>query len=367
MIVRAKTEINEDIIRNLLNGEKLKSQKPSSYFFFNSGCSSLRFFLQLIGKGSRIGIQVFTCPTVLDAIYMAGCVPVFLDINPDYYTTRLDIVEKKIHEIDALLLTHLFGIPNPDYLAIKKLCKIQNVILVDDLCQTFHSEIGGNKLEDLSDNYFYSFFYDKPISSVSGGMLKVSELYIEKARRNYSMLPICDNHIGRKNLKTLLLMDKLLSPDMYKKEFRYGYLWKILLRNWPMGLNLNLLNCVVNSKWIKLLNKLCKAKRSESIGRLSEIEEKYILAMMESYHSNNRKLVDFYEMQDKELPLYLTNPAIKCSVSKRAIVGFKFQAEDMQIDLYNWSELICKKDDYYKYPGALSVLKSHVNIPCWNY
>ena len=132
MIVRARTEIDEELIIRLLEGQEYKFQAASECYFSNSGSASLRFFLKLQGSGKRVGVQVYTCPTVLEAITAEGCIPVFLDINPEYYTSTIDYVKDTIDKMDILLLTHLFGIPNPDYLEIKELCREHNVVLVSE-------------------------------------------------------------------------------------------------------------------------------------------------------------------------------------------------------------------------------------------
>lgn len=86
MIVRSCPNIDEELLLSLLNNRNLQETafQSTNVFFFNSGSSSLRFFLSLLGSNKRIGLQVFTCPTVLEAVNMSGCIPVFMDINKDY-------------------------------------------------------------------------------------------------------------------------------------------------------------------------------------------------------------------------------------------------------------------------------------------
>lgn len=364
MIVRARTEINEHLLERALKGEKIRYKSQPSSFFFNSGSSSLRFFLRLNGQGKRVGVQVLTCSTVLDAIYAEGCVPVFLDISTEYYTTTMEYVKERVAEIDILLLTHLFGIPNPDYIEIKKMCLNHHIVLIDDLCQTYKAKIGDKYLEELSDNYFYSFFYDKPISTLAGGLLKLSDIFRDEAEIRYNKLQKETNKAGEANLKVLLLMHKLLSPELYTKEFRNGQAWKWVLKKWPMSLSVKILNLFVKGKWMSIMDKLFK-KASTSVIRMSDVEISYILSMMDSYTSNNQKLIDFYKKKDIDMPKYLLNPSIECSVAKRAIVDSKVFSSDVQVGLYNWPVLICDKEDYSKYPNAANVIETHTNIPCW--
>lgn len=325
MIVRARTEIDEPVLENILDGSwGVNFPSMPSTYFFNSGCSALRFFLQLYGKGKKVGIQVFTCSTVLGAIHEEGDEAVFLDIDTSYYTSTYKYVESKIKLIDILVLTHLFGIPNPDYIAIKELCRKSDVILIDDLCQTYHAKIGGVCLEDMSDNYFYSFFYDKPISSLNGGMLKLSgnKVFLSRADNIYSHLKINTKTEGIGILKTLLLMHRLLSPNLYTKEFRYGLGWKIVLKYWPLKWSANSLSTIVKGKWIALLNRILIHffKNTTEIRRMSDVEIAYIKSLMQSYKCNNLVLTDFLSRFDIEVPKYLSDNRIECSIAKRAII-----------------------------------------------
>ena len=370
MIVRARTEIDEVVLEKILDGswDDIFPPIPSTYFF-NSGCSALRFFLQLYGKGKKVGIQVFTCSTVLDAIREENDEAVFLDVDTSYYTSTYEYVESKIHLIDILILSHLFGIPNPDYIAIKDLCKERGVVMIDDLCQTYHAKIGGAYLEDLSDNYFYSFFYDKPISSLNGGMLKLSgdTDFLNLADDKYVKIEKRSRIEGKGSLKVLLLMHRLLSPIFYTKEFRFGLGWRIALRYWPLKWNIKYLNTIVNGKWFALFNRVVTFlfNNKSKIRRLSDLEQNYVKNMMLTYSCNNDVLVDFLTKFNLGIPIYLSDNRIDCSIAKRAIVKKCIQSEEAQLFLYNWPNLICPLEDYGKYPNAVEIISTCTNIPCW--
>ena len=370
MIVRARTEIDESLLEKIVDGSWRENFSPiPATYFFNSGCAALRFFLKLYGRGKNVGIQVFTCSTVRDAIQKEGDEVVFLDIDSSYYTSTYEYVEAKIQLIDILVLTHLFGIPNPDYIAIKKLCKERGVVLIDDLCQTYHAKINEVCLEDISDNYFYSFFYDKPISSLCGGMLKLcgDETFLSQANNMYCQLKKRSRINGLCNLKVLLLMHRLLSPHLYTKEFRFGQGWKLILRYWPLKWDIKWLNTIVNGKWISLFNRVAAFffKREFEIMRLSDVEEYYIRCLMQSYKCNNQVLVNFLGKFDMETPRYLLDNRITCSVAKRAIIRKCIRSEEAQLFLYNWPNLICPLEDYGKFPSAVEAITTCTNIPCW--
>lgn len=365
MIVRARPEIDGVLIREIIKNKNSYSETPSSYFFFNSGSASLRFFLRMIGEGKRVGVQVYTCSTVKDAIIATGCIPVFLDIDTDYYTTTVDIVKDKINEMDVLILSHLFGIPNPDYYEIKKICEGNNVVLIDDLCQTFHAKIGDKYIENLSENYFYSFFYDKPISSIAGGMLKVSDEYHSRAAKRYSELPEISRRGGCRNLKILLHMHNLLKPELFTREFRYGQLWKLFLAIWPLEWSIKVLDKLLVNKFMRVLCRIINGNNDEEIYRMSAVERFYINEMMTTYSDHNQNLLDFCNFFNVGVPKYMQNKGITCSIAKRAILSSSVSIEGLQVGLYNWPRLICPQEENSKYPGASYVLNNCTNIPCW--
>ena len=369
MIVRSCPNIDEELLLSLLNNRNLQETafQSANVFFFNSGSSSLRFFLSLLGSNKRIGLQVFTCPTVLEAVNMSGCIPVFMDINKDYFTTTLDIVSQHIHLIDVLILTHICGVPNPDYIEIKGLCKKNGIVLIDDLCQTFQAKVLNQLLEDLSENYFYSFFFDKPIAAASGGMLKVSADLYKKALLAYKRLPKENSDTGKKLLRKLYWMNKLLDPKLYSRDFRTDTIWdEFLLEYYPLSLNIKYLHGLLYSKIGVLFAKLRLKTSKHSIRRMSDIQRFYILRQLEQFTSTNHRLINYCLKHRIELPSYLTNDRIECSLSKRCLIkdNSQIEKECKEIALYNWPNLICR--DKSEFPVAASVLENYINLPLWH-
>ena len=128
---RIRPYINTDFL-NFILGNKNASKKhddsirpAKNEFFFSSGRGSLKWLLsnirELKQKALRVGIQAFTCQVVPQAILESNNIPVFFDISSKYYTTLISNIN--FDDIDVLILTHLFGIPNPDYFKICEICK----------------------------------------------------------------------------------------------------------------------------------------------------------------------------------------------------------------------------------------------------
>lgn len=331
--------------------------------FLNSGQACLYTFLSIFGPNKRVGVQVFTCPTVLDAILLSGDIPVYMDIDAEYFSTRLAVIQSIIDNIDILVLTHLFGIPNPDYVHIRSLCKQKNVILIDDLCQTYKAKVEGNFIEELSDNYYYSFFYDKPLPCASGGMLKVSNELKDCVETKISEWPKEAEWIGINKLNKLINMYFLLSSDIYKHDFRTNsILENWLLAHYPIKWNskwlYKLLSSPINRGSAKLLPRYNYSSRKM---KMSDIQVSFVKSLFDSYQNRTYILIDYYNKNGYTLPSYLTNPNIECSCSQRAIVKKQHVCLDnAEVGLYNWPKLL---DDRASYPNAEYVIKNYVNIP----
>lgn len=143
---------------------------------------------KLAKKKLKVGIQAFTCHLVVQAILESSNTPVFLDIDSNYFTTLMENID--FDRIDALVLTHLFGIPNPDYFPICEKCRSKNIYLIEDLALTFKSTVNGNEIGREGDAAFSSFGFDKPVSCYQGGMLGVNnKKLIDNILEDYGGLP----------------------------------------------------------------------------------------------------------------------------------------------------------------------------------
>jgi len=363
MIVRALPDFSP---ASYESAKSKNSPADDGLYYLNSGSTAIKFFLSLFGSSKRVGIQVFTCSTVKDAILGAEDIPVYMETNQEYYTTTLDIVKQHIDSIDILILSHICGIPNPDYLEIKELCRKKQVILLDDLCQTFHARVSGSLLEDLSDNYVYSFFYDKPIAATKGGALKVALEYKQNADYKYYTLRKESEASGKDKLNRLFWMSQLLLPEVYKKDFRTWCKWENwILSKYPKSWPILPLKFMVNPSVSMRLSKFFFQAQDDASApkRMSDIQIKYIQAQMCTYQSNNLILVDILNHYGFPLPSYLKNGNILCSISKRAIVPStikdKIEKLNVEVALYNWNELIDKEHNYV----SSSILTENINIP----
>lgn len=142
----------------------------SSIGFTNSGRTSLYVIIKAlkIPAGSKVGVPLYCCPSVFDAIIQAGCKPIFLDIDPDNYTVSPEHLEEKIGEIEAVIAIHTFG-------RLADLDRIQKIAdgkpVIEDCAHALLSKYKGKLAGTIATAGFFSFRTGKYISAGEGGMV----------------------------------------------------------------------------------------------------------------------------------------------------------------------------------------------------
>jgi dTDP-4-amino-4,6-dideoxygalactose transaminase len=139
---------------------------------FESGRSALTAVIQALNipTGSDILLQAFTCVAVPNSIRWAGCVPVYVDANPNTFTIDIPSLEKHLTtKTKALLVQHTFGVP-ADMDALTAFAKQHNLLIIEDCAHSFSSRWNGQLLGTFGDAAIFSLGRDKALSSVFGGV-----------------------------------------------------------------------------------------------------------------------------------------------------------------------------------------------------
>lgn len=155
-------------------------------FFINNGRSSLYVILKSLNfpKGSKIGVPLYSCTVVFDAIIKAGYDPCFIDIDISNYTLDPRDLEKKIDDIKAVVVIHTFGRP-ADMDEIKKAAK--GIPIIEDCAHSLMSEYKGKKTGTIGNASFFSLA--KYISAGGGGMIILNDdKFDNNIRKEITML-----------------------------------------------------------------------------------------------------------------------------------------------------------------------------------
>ena len=165
------------------NGPILKrfTQELCNYFesdnvcLFNNGTLALQIALQGMGISGEVITTPFTFVATTHSLYWNKIRPVFVDIEPDYYTLDPEKVEAAITPwTTAILAVHVYGFPCK-LNALADIARRHNLKLIYDAAHAFGIKIGGKSIAHFGDLSMFSFHATKPYHSMEGGMLIFKE------------------------------------------------------------------------------------------------------------------------------------------------------------------------------------------------
>lgn len=140
-------------------------------FVFNSAHDALRVLLMAHNCPGGVAIPAYTCIVVPRAIYQAGYFPVFVDIDGTSLNVSAEAIEKSLSpRIKAVLITHLFGIPN-NMEQILSMLEGKDLLVVEDASPAMGAEFNGRAIGTMGDAAIISFHSNMVISGEGGGAL----------------------------------------------------------------------------------------------------------------------------------------------------------------------------------------------------
>ena len=153
---------------------------PKGEYWLNHCRCGIQLALQALDLKPQtgVGMMVYNCHTVMNAIWQAGCKPVFVDVT-DSMTIDTEDLARKRKQMQVLIVTHLFGIVN-DVKEIKRL--YPDLIIIEDCAHCFEHEIDG-------EFGVYSVGQGKFPSIGDGGILKVKGDRLKVIGVLYDFLP----------------------------------------------------------------------------------------------------------------------------------------------------------------------------------
>lgn len=136
-----------------------------------NGTDAIQLALRAAGveKNDKVLLPDMTFWATFESIVNVGAVPYTLDVSRETLHLTLQSVKEGVEKFKpkALLLVHLYGWACPETMEIRKYCKEQNVLLIEDCAQAIGTKING---ESLIQNALVSTtsFYPAKVLGASG-------------------------------------------------------------------------------------------------------------------------------------------------------------------------------------------------------
>jgi dTDP-4-amino-4,6-dideoxygalactose transaminase len=137
----------------------------------NSGTSALHLALLAadIGPGDEVITTPFTFVATVAAIRYAGATPVFVDIEPDYFTIDPAKIESAVTpRTRAIIPVHLYGQP-ADMNPILEIARTRGLTVIEDAAQAHGSEYHGRRCGSLAEIAAFSFYPGKNLGAYGEG------------------------------------------------------------------------------------------------------------------------------------------------------------------------------------------------------
>ena len=153
------------------------TRELSNYFetdnlcLFNNGTLALQIALQGMAISGEVITTPFTFVATTHALYWNKIRPVFVDIEPNYYTLDPAKVEAAITPwTTAILAVHVFGHPCNVH-ALADIARRHNLRLIYDAAHVFGVRVGNRSIAHFGDLSMFSFHATKLYHSIEGGLL----------------------------------------------------------------------------------------------------------------------------------------------------------------------------------------------------
>jgi CDP-6-deoxy-D-xylo-4-hexulose-3-dehydrase len=200
--------------------------------FVNSGSSAILLLLASLvqsghlSKNSVVAVPRVSWSTDVSSIMYAGLEFVFVDCNLEDLSIDISKFEKIIKanpRVDALLLVQVLGlVPNMD--EIVSICKDNDILLIEDTCESLGSTYMGRMLGSFGKASVFSTYFGHHFSTIEGGMVCTddSHLYnILKSMRSHGWDRDLDE-VHQTKLRTQYKIDEFKSKyTFYYPSFNF--------------------------------------------------------------------------------------------------------------------------------------------------
>jgi CDP-6-deoxy-D-xylo-4-hexulose-3-dehydrase len=160
--------------------ERLWSQKIGCEYsvFVNSGSSALLIAVYsliesgALKRGDTVIVPALSWATDLSPVVQLGLKPVLCDCNLTDLSVDIDHLKEiaSTEKAKALILVSVLGLV-PEMDEIVEFCEEQNIIIIEDACESLGSSYKNKKLGNFGKMSCFSTYYGHHLSTIEGGMV----------------------------------------------------------------------------------------------------------------------------------------------------------------------------------------------------
>jgi len=239
--------------------EFAKWQKRKYAVMVNSGSSANLAIIQTLlnlgklNKGDKVGVSALTWSTNVFPLIQLGLKSIVIDVDMSDLNMGLEYVDRAIekHNLKAIFITHALGLCSQKLDVIQQRCDDNNIILLEDTCESLGSEAFGKILGNFGLASTFSFYVAHQLSTIEGGMVCTDDYDV------YNMLKMVRAHGWAKDLdvKTKKRLKEDYGVDDFYELFTF-YVPGYNIR--PMEIN-----AFIGRQQMPYLNEICN-KRSDN-------------------------------------------------------------------------------------------------------
>src|SRR5699024_1094018 len=123
-----------------------------------------------VGPGDEVIVPSFTFAATGNSVALTGATPVFVDIEPDYFTLDSEAVRSAITpRTKGIMPVHLYGHP---FLVdrIEAIAQEHGIAIYEDAAQAHGASWNGRQVGTIGDFAMFSLYPTKNMTSGEGGM-----------------------------------------------------------------------------------------------------------------------------------------------------------------------------------------------------
>jgi dTDP-4-amino-4,6-dideoxygalactose transaminase len=301
-----------------------------------NGTDAIALCLRGLGLGldDEVITPSHTAVATVAGIELAGCTPVFADIDPNTRCIDTKSIEKRLgSNTRAIMPVHIYGQPAEMY-KILEIARAHKLAVVEDCSQAHGAEIDGQKVGTFADISVYSCYPTKNLGALGDGgvILCRSQKFAEKIKslRQYgwneareSIIPGFNSRLDEMQAAILRVKLQHLADDNAKRRaiaLRYNQAFQDLPITLPAFSEKELHAMHLYVIEYDRRNELMRYLRSHQIG--ASLHYPKAVHHHAAYETrirggNNLPFTDLFYQRNLTLPMYpeLSNDAVEYIIS----------------------------------------------------